>query len=264
MPVLRQPDLADGERALHISDQTIEIAPLTGPEPRESRAALPTWVGARGQPPAPAEALAEALVNVGVWLSPGTVLMQQRDHAGALSAACRVCELPAAGARACRWRRPPGGCLDADFVGLTRVDVGPRGLLALHSEGEGYFALDIVRYNPATGQAETGTPPLRLEGASAVSVSFAADGSRVDLISPCELRDGENRRPPPCDDPYARRSWRLYSRPVGPGPLELKRGDLPPGAVLHPDGQRFAWPRDRAVCIGDPRAPTADCVPLPR
>jgi hypothetical protein len=203
-------------------------------------------------------------VNVGLWLSPQAILVQQLDREGTAAATCRVCELPAAGARACRWRRPPGGCLDPDFLHLTRADAGPTGLLALHSEGEGFYALSIVRYDPATGQADTGTPPLRLEGASTVAVHFVPDGARVQLISPCELRDGENRRPPPCDAPDTRPTWRLYTRPVGPGILELVRSDLPPGTTLHPDGRRFAWPRDGAVCVGDPRDAAPDCLPLPR
>jgi len=254
------PIAPDGEHALHIAEQKIEIDPVSPTEPRGAWADLPIWLDSKGKPPPPPE----EVVNVGVWLSPKTVLVQQFDRGGTTGAVCRVCELPASAERACRWRRPPGGCLDADFFHLTRADAGPGGLLALHSEGEGFYALGIVLYDPDTGQADTGTPALRLEGASTVSVRFAADGARVELISPCELRDAENRRPPPCDAPFARPTWRLYSRPVGPGPIEQRRSDLPPGTVLHPDGQRFAWPADSAVCIGDPRAPAPDCVPLPR
>jgi hypothetical protein len=259
----------DGARALHLGPEALEIdllpltltLTLTLTGPRRASRAIPRWIADAVEPTA-----AQDVINVGLWLSPRVVLVQQLDRAGALAPACRICELPStspsADVRACRWRRPPR-CLDPDFAHLTGVDPGPHGLLALHSEGEGHFALGVVRYDPDAGQSDTATPSVRLEGSSAVSVRFAADGSRVDLISPCELREGENHRPPPCDDADAQPAWRLYSRPVGPGPLELRRADLPPGAVLHPDGQRFAWPRDHAICVGDPGARSPACFPLP-
>src|SRR5262249_26944307 len=105
-PGCDSPIAPDRERALHISDQQIAIDPLAVPAagpPGASAAAwtaLPTWVGVWGKPPPPPEEIAD----VGLWLSPQTVLIQQLVRSGTTAPACRVCELPAAGARACRWR----------------------------------------------------------------------------------------------------------------------------------------------------------------
>ena len=123
--------------------------------------------------------------------------------------------------------------------------------------------MSVVRYDPVKGQAPVGVPAITLEGASLVNVRFAPDGSAVDLISPCELRPTAGGRTPPCHDPDAQPTWRLYSHPIGPGSLTLRRADLPPGAVLHPHDEIFAWPRGASVCVGDPRKPPPACFQLP-
>jgi hypothetical protein len=208
------------------------------------------------------------VINTGYRLSAQAIFVQQFDRRAELAPACRVCTLNRTDALSseppvCRWRRPAGGCLDPELSYLTRVDRGPRDLLALHSEAEGYFALSVVRYDPAKGQASVGVSPIKLEGGSLVVVRFAPDGSAIDLISPYELRPAAGGRTPPCDDIQPQGSWRLYSRPIGPGSLTLRRADLPPGAVLHPTEEIFAWPRGASVCVGDPRKPSPACFPLP-
>jgi hypothetical protein len=225
--------------------------------------AIPIWLDRRAM-----AGRIDDVINTGFRLSGQLLFVQQFDRRAELTPACRVCALDSASADAgkspaCRWRRPAGGCLDPELSYLTRVDRGPRDLLALHSEAEGYFALSVVRYDPVKGQASVGVPAIKLEGASLVSVRFAPDGSAVDLISPCELRPAAGGRTPPCDDFHAQASWRLYSRPIGPGALTLRRADLPPGAVMHPKEEIFAWPRGASVCVGDPRKAPPACFPLP-
>lgn len=238
----------DGTRALVVDDARIAVGPVAGP--LGPGVAISRWVRARGS------RAALDLVNVGFWLTAGVVFVQQFDRRGELTPECRLYD-----ADARRWRRPAGGCLSPDFGYLARVDVGPGSLLALHSSAEGHYALSIVRYGTETGQADTGAPSITLEGASAVRVRFAPDASHVDLISPCRL---EGTRPPPCGDFDSEPAWKLYSLPAATGSLRLRRTDLPPGSVLDPTAERFAWPKDRAVCVGEPREPAPKCFPLPR
>ena len=115
------------------------------------------------------------------------------------------------------------------------------------------------------GRDLAGPAPRRL-GASNVTVRFAGNGKGVDLVTPCDLRVTENARTVPCDDPFARATWNLFTRDLPAGPLRLRRADLPPGAILHPTADRFAWPQGASICTGDPAAgaqPPA-CFPLPR
>jgi hypothetical protein len=225
--------------------------------------AIPVWLDRRAT-----AARTDDVINTSFWLSAQSVFVQQFDRRAEVTPACRICTLDRGSARSgdpavCRWRRPPGGCLDPELSYLTRVDRGPRNLLALHAEAEGHFALSIVRYDPSKGQTSVGIPAISLEGASLINVRFAPDGSAVDLISPCELRPAAGGRAPACDDVEAQPRWRLYSRPVGPGALSLRRADLPPGAVMHPKEEIFAWPRGASVCVGDPGSRSPACFPLP-
>jgi hypothetical protein len=229
------------------------------------RVRIPRWLPTRaGTEPAD-------VVNVAFWLSPRAVLVQQFDRRGDLVPSCRVLAVPGktparAPSAAPAWTRARGGCLDADFHHLTRVDPGPRRLLALHSEGEGGSALAVVRYTPDLGQVAAGsTSSVGIPGSSTVSVRFARDGASLDLVSPCNLLPGAEGAPPAsCDAPFARARWNLYTRTLPSGALRLRRADLPPGAALHPAGDRFAWPAGASVCIGEPGGThTPTCFPLP-
>jgi hypothetical protein len=93
-----------------------------------------------------------------------------------------------------------------------------------------------------------------------VWVRFAPDGKSVALVSPCRL-DGT----PPfrCEDPDLAARWRQYQLPLEGGPLKLVRADLPPGAVLHPAGNKYAWVAGGSACVGEPADQAARCWPLP-
>lgn len=298
----------DRRRVLRIDGEDLAIDTLPAASaPRGLpvvRTRIPTWVKARTIPAAPpatesekrgettAAAEAGEVVNVGFWLSPRQVLVQQFFRHGDGGLDCRVLTIPvrapgpaptpptlptstskpsrapADGAiLATAWTRPPGGCIDADYHHLTRVDSGPGAWLALHSEGEGRYALGLVRYTVKRGQSsEPAVPSVDIEGASIVTVRFASNGKAVDLVTPCDLQVTENARTVSCDDPFARATWNLFRRDLPAGPLRLRRADLPPGAVLHPTGDRFAWPQGASICTGDPAAgaqPPA-CFPLPK
>jgi hypothetical protein len=194
-------------------------------------------------------------VNVGFWMSRTTLFVQQFDARGERAPACRLHDVQDR-----VWRQPSGGCLSSDFNYLARVDRGPRGLLGLHSSAEGHFALEIVQYDPSTGQAETSVQPVIIEGASTVSVRFAPDGAHVDLVTPCVLEGGS---PFQCVEFDRMPAWRLYSLALADGEMRLRRSDLPPGASLHPRSESFAWMREGSICVGEPKAPRARCFPVP-
>lgn len=231
----------DGLHFLVTEGERLAVGTLHGP--MDPWQAIPRWVHA------------DEVANAVFWLSPNTLFVQQFPLNDQAKPTCRWRQWPAG-----NWRRPPGGCLEPEFRYLSRVDAGPNALLALHSSAEGLFALSIVRYGLTTGQDDTPLPALVLEGSSAVRVSFAADGSRIDLVSPCVL---DGNPPPPCENPEGQAFWRLYSRTTNGGPLRLRATDLPPGATADPKQARFAWPKDGEVCLGNPRESPAKCASAP-
>lgn len=238
----------DGEQIL-LLDRTSFVA---GPRQNlpSARTRIPRWVQAPNSDPANGD-----LVNLAFWLSANRVFVQQFDPANPFAPECRLFDT-----RTRAWQRPRGGCLAGDFGYLFQVHPGPDGWLLLSSSSEGYRALGLVRYDPAVGQSDPGIPPLLLEAPGPVNVQFARDGSRVALISPCVLT-GE--KPPPCGDGTPSSSWRLYAWPTTGGAIDLLRADLPPGSALDPTGERFAWPQQNSICIGDPHHAEARCMPLP-
>jgi hypothetical protein len=228
-------------------DGWLWTGPVDAPFTRRER--VPRWL------PVGASAADERLGHVGFWVTPELVFVEQFDRTGAIPPACRLLDI---GARA--WRRSAGGCLSADFSYLAEVTVGPRGLLALHSSGEGAYAVSIVHYDVRRGQSDTAVSSIVLEGASAVHVRFAPDGGSVQFISPCAL---EGKPPPACEDPQNQEQWRLYSVPTSGGALRLVRADLPAGAAFDPAHDRFAWPKGDAVCWGEPREASPKCASKP-
>jgi hypothetical protein len=190
-------------------------------------------------------------VEVGFRLSPAATFVQRFTPGGRKSASCRVRTGTGAAAR------PRGGCLSPEFSYLAHVYAGPAGLLALLSSAEGHSALQIVRYDPTSGQSDTRAQTLTIEGSGAVRASFAADGNGVMLISPCAL---EGPRPP-CAEPDQAVHWRQYHLPLDGGPVRLVRADLPPGSDFHQARNEYAWVAGGTACVGQPQKPR--CWPLP-
>ncbi len=211
---------------------------------------IPRWVKSTDSGPTASDP-----VNLAFWLSARIIFVQQFDPANPFEPECRLFDI-----RGRSWQRPRGGCLAGDFGHLFRVHPGPGGWLLLASSSEGHHALGLVRYDPAAGQSDPSIPPLLLEAPGPISVRFARDGSRVDLISPCDL---EGQKSQPCDNDEAGLPWKLYSWPTTGGTISLRRSDLRPGSVLDPTGKHFAWPEKDSVCIGDPHRAEFRCIPLP-
>lgn len=210
---------------------------------------IPRWL--------PREKKAQSdVVNVAFWISTRTLFVQQFYADGHAEPTCRLRDAATGG-----WMLVRGGCLRPDFSYLAGVDVGPERLLAIHSSAEGRHALSIARYDVQRGQSDVWPAPLILEGASTVRVRFAPDGSRVDLISPCPLSGAPI---PPCENPESEPHWKLYSVPISGGAARLVRNDLPPGIAVDPTRDRFAWPKDGAVCVGDPGGSNIKCAAVPR
>ena len=208
---------------------------------------LPSWLVSRAHESAP------EVVNTAVWLTPTKLYVHQFYADGHADPECRVREGLAA-----PWQRPIGGCIASDFGYLAQIDVGPAGLLAVHSSAEGSYALRFVRYDDVHGEQPVRAPQLVLQGSSAVRVQFSARRSRIELISPCVL---VGTPLPPCDDAEAT-TWKLYAASFESDKLQLLRDDLPVGAVIDPREERFAWPRGDAICVGEPRDTEARCISL--
>jgi len=248
-PATRRPIFSpDATRALLLADAGLHVGdPVAAARPQ--LIAIPPWLAGPGA----GHQVRDPLV---FWLGPQLIFAQRTEPEGRASPACGSYDL-----RVRRWNRLRGACLTGAFDAITEVDLGPGDLLALHSSAEGHAAIDVVRYRAGKGgQADTGTPPLVIEGSSLIRARFAGDGTRLSLVSPCVL---EGARPPPCEDFDRQPAWRLYERPIGAGPLRLVRADLPPGTALSPRDERFAWPRGDAICLGDPRDRAPACYPLP-
>ena len=234
---------SDGSRVVFADDW---LAIARRDEHPGERIEIPRWVALRS---------AEGeLVNIAFWLNLREILVQQSDRGERSHPECRVLQLATH-----RWRRPRGGCLEGGFENLVRIDPGPEGWIAIYSGGEGSNDVTVARYAEATGQSSGGAPNLSPEPGAAISAAFRADGSAVDVVSQCPLEKGN----PSCFEAGDPVRWRLYSWPLRGGALRLLRTDLPPGSAPDPRGTRFAWPRGRSVCLGEPRDVSPHCVPLP-
>jgi hypothetical protein len=238
----------DGREYVVVDGDNIAVGmPVGGLGPWEQ---IPRWLP---QEQEPAE-----IVNTAFWVAPGRVLVRQFFKDGHGEAQCRV--RYTANRVYGDWRRPDGGCLGGELGNLAQVDPGPNGLFALHSSAQGQFSLSIVRYSLDTGVSEVRTALAAIGGVSRVQVQFAPDGSRAELTSPCQLTVGNREM---CQDPFKQPRWNLYSLPIPGETIELLRADLPPGTAVDPVRNRFAWVKEGAVCVGEPRDPEARCEPLP-
>jgi hypothetical protein len=203
---------------------------------------VPRWI--------PSTSSDAELVNVRFQSTLRTVVVQQFSSADPTKTTCRARD-----GASTAWYAPAGGCLEPDFSYLGRIDAGPDGLIALHSSAEGHSAVTVARYSVTAGQSPA-LVTLTFEGAGAIDVGFAPDGSRVDFVSPCPLSP---RGVSPCTEPEAAPHWKLYSMPAKGGPLTLRRDDLPPGTAFDSASERFAWMRGADVCIGDPKERKPRC-----
>ncbi len=233
----------DARKALVLKGDAFATGSPTGPF--GARVTIPLWMKSEE----------ETIGNVVFWLSERLVFVQQRDILVPSKPQCRLFDVETG-----QWRRSPVKCLSGDYSQIGKVEVGPGHLLAVYSGAEGMGAVELCAYDLEKGQTRLPLPSVSLTRAL-VSVRFAPDGSRVDLVSPCApLVGDEVHESAECS---AAPRWRLFSIPTRGGPMRLRRADLPPGAVLDPKHERFAWPRGDEICVGDPAEPRPRCVAVP-
>jgi hypothetical protein len=242
--------VADGTEYVAVDGESMAVGTLAGGvgawEP------IPRWV-------AEAESgKSQNVVNTVFWVAPGRVFVRQFHEDGHGEAQCRV--RYTANRVVGDWRLPAGGCVAGDLSYLTEVNPGPANLLALHSSTEGSSALGFVRYRQDVGPSAVSVAPVAIAGSSNVTVRFAPDGTRVEVISPCTLAGGPQDD---CANSSDQRAWKQYSLPIPGDKVELLRDDLPPGTVADPVHDRFAWVKAGLVCVGEPRDTDADCEELP-
>jgi hypothetical protein len=236
----------DSKQVLVLGEGRMAIGPIQGSLP--PWVSIPRWVSTR-------DSEDYDVVNVGFWLSPDAVFIQQFDQQGRSVPACRSYDV-----RLSRWHVLTGGCLSSAFTYLSRIDKGPRALLALQSSAEGLHAVELVHYDSHQGQSRTRASTIEIEGSSAVQVAFRRDGSKMTVLSPCRLHGSPRRT---CTEPDLARSWNQYSWSARGGLPRLLRSDIPPGSVLHPYKDHFAWMQEETICVGDASGPKRKCVPLP-
>lgn len=228
-----------GSRALVLVGQSFFVGPSEGPF--GDRTSVPMW--------ADVSAAGTQFDLVAFWLSEHEVFFQ--DALTFSSPVCRVYDLETR-----RWRKGPKGCLQGSYSQLGTIQAGPSGLLAVYSGAEGMGSVEIERFDLNSGQRRTSVPALMLN-VSPVTVRFAPNGSYVDVITACRIAPiGAEGIDLPCDEAAP---WMLFSASLRDGHFELRRSDLPPGTVMDPTQDRFAWPRGREVCIGDPRELNPRC-----
>ncbi|HVG57007.1 MAG TPA: hypothetical protein VNA24_00525, partial [Hyalangium sp.] len=233
--LLLQTALSPAGESIAVSDgKTLRRGPVEGPleEPQALPALLPS------APDSPGQSIRSTLF----WLSERLLGLYQVDLSAGEGPRCAVLS---SGAQ--QWGAladcPPGS-----FFQLWSAESGLQGWLMLTSGAEGEAAMNLVRHVPDRKPAfeEELSFPLGPDGE--VHAQFAQDLVRLYLTTPCAL---EREQPPPCENMDRDSKWRLYAW-EGPGSrLTLKRQDLPTGAVPHSSGNRWAWPEQQRVCVGD-------------
>lgn len=231
-----------GERIALSDGQTLRLGPVAGPlePPMELPTLLPPQES--GREPAPRSAL--------FWLSEQQLALHQVDRETGEEPRCALLE---PGTR--RWSKLPD-CLSSHEV--WSVESGPGGWLAVYSGAEGAPGLDLLHYTPGRQPSARKVLSWNLYPDGDVRVQFATEGMRLYLATPCAL---ERRESPPCERVETESSWRLYEWEGPGGGLALRRKDLPPNAVPHPSGTRWAWPDGQLVCIGDAASPARCFTP---
>jgi hypothetical protein len=225
-----------GKRVLVFDRQRFAIGPPEGP--LGPPVSIPHWV------------IADEidLFNTVFWLSERTIFVQQSDRQVPDRLACRLFDVQKR-----KWEKPKHRCLSASYSLVAQVVAGPAQLLAVSSGAEGMGEIEFYRYNLEKGQSKTPILSIILTYSGSISFHFSENGSQIYIITSCRSLDtspeGNLREPSEgCRDSIP---WRLFSVSEK-GPIVLRRSDLPPGSVLDPKHNRFAWPRENEICIGDP------------
>jgi hypothetical protein len=241
---------SDGSRAVLLGETKLSFGPSGGPF--ENTVRIPRWTQSRDGRPA-------TFNHLGFWTSRDSVFVQQfdrnayNDPRGPIPPECRLYNTAER-----KWQQLRDGCIQGDYLWVGEVEAGPADLVAVRSSSEGSAALGFYRYRVAEGQSQAIRAPVSL-GSEEGSIAFTKNGAWLLMITSCS----NVQQSPRAQDCATSTTWSLYRVPTMGGAIELRRSDLPRGAVIDPDHDRFAWPSGDGVCVGDPRDPKARCFPLP-
>jgi hypothetical protein len=208
---------------------TLRVGPVEGPLGPEIP--IPRWLKASP----PEGELQHALL----WLAPGRLYVHQwwdRAVEGPGEVACRVLELQEG-----EWSWL-GECAAGDFVGIWRLQRGPRDWIAASSSSEGLQGVRLLRWAGHNAPLPPGTPLFDLSPLGWMEAQFIRGGAELLLSTPCDLDRGgcEGRIDAP---------WRIYGWPLEGGALTLLYPEVPPFALPSPDRARLAWPQGSQVCV---------------
>jgi hypothetical protein len=210
-------------------------------------------IGAPGAPFGPAVAVPSRLSPpapegerrvFAAWLSEREIYVAEWWTDAELHEACQVLDVKAGA-----WRTP-AGCIEADFYQPFRLDLGPGGLVAVYSSGEGHPGVRVLRYDPARGSEEIIAPSFDLYPFGPLWIQLPRAVGPALIATPCDLS-----RERPCQESEEDGPTRLYSFTPGERGVKLLREGLPPFARPSPNGKLLAWPRPGLVCVGDPDSP---------
>lgn len=204
---------------------------------------IPRWL--------PPTSATNEVSNVAAFLSSKTLLIHQSYVGGDGAPSCRTLDLSthALGEQSI-------GCPPSGFTQVAALSFGPGNIVQTLSAAEGAIDLTVVRHGNNSNADKTVTS-ITLQGLGSVDSWVSADGARVQLLSPCELRGNP---PPACEsDEGAVRLYEVSSEKS----LHLVRTDLPPGAVKNPVNEQFAWVEAAQLCVGNP-AGDKRCTSLPQ
>jgi hypothetical protein len=239
----------------------LRIGPVEGP--LQGEVLVPRWAEAPTTPPAPRaitdpppQEAPELLRHAFYWLDDWRLYVAQwASRGGQHRQACRVLDL-----------RIPGWvlvqqCIEDGAPPLFALAGGPDRWLALYAAQQGVTSLILTRWHDLPLITPPGVPRFDPAPSGWVYPSFAADGSKVLLSTPCRLVEGGACAPEA--DPEA--PWRLYGWPLSGGPVALLRDDLPPWATPTSREDRLAWPTPAGrVCVAPMEALRApECFRVP-
>ena len=239
-----------GRRAVLLDNlrERLSIGPAEGPFRVEIP--IPQW-GRRTR--------AKSMDHFAFWVSERVLFVEEFDRTAYYEESsprdptCRILDTVSG-----KWSLSPHPCISGDYVLIWGIECLAPEWVGVYSAAEGLAAVRLAPYDSRAGARESTIQPIGFPGGP-LSIRAAPDGSGFDIVSVCRALTSESPFEKECDSTL----WALYFQPIGGGPLQSRRSDLPPGSVMDPKHERFAWPRGSEVCVGDPRDSKPRCFPLP-